>query len=89
MITLNKLREFEEYHGYYDGFYMQKVKKGTNVNSDNDWSLIDNLRGAVMLVIKNLASKEYTEILNKKLQENCDSEKTIEYLKKLAKEEWE
>lgn len=32
MITIEKLQEYKEYDGYYDGFYMQKVKNHINID---------------------------------------------------------
>jgi hypothetical protein len=88
MITITKLKEYEQYQGFYDGFYLQKVKKGLNITSDDEWYLMRDLIQDLKLVNKNLASKEYEENLNKKLKENCDNEETITQLKKLAEEEW-
>ena len=88
MITIAKLKEYEEYHGYYDGFYMQKVKNGTNLTNDDEWYFISNLIQDIRLVKKGLASKEFSESLSKRLAENCDSEAIINQLKNLADKEW-
>lgn len=55
MITIDKLKEYEEYHGFYDGFYQQKVKNNTNLTSDDEWYLINDLIQDVRLVKKSLA----------------------------------
>jgi len=88
MITIEKLNEYEEYHGYYDGFYIQKVKNNTNINSDNDWYLIRNLIQDFNLIKKGLASKKFTESFNIKLHKHFESEATIEQFKKIAEQEW-
>ncbi|MEI9920684.1 MAG: hypothetical protein WDO14_18115 [Bacteroidota bacterium] len=88
MITIFKLKEYEEYHGYYDGFYMQKVKNGINVTNDDEWYLIGSLIQDARLVNKGLASKEFSDNLYKKLKENCDNDDTINELKNLADKEW-
>jgi len=74
------------YHGYYDGFYVQKVKKGIQETSDEEWFLISNFIQDIRLVKKGLASKEFSENLDKRIKENCDNEDTINLLKKLANE---
>ena len=89
MITMANLKEYEEYHGYYDGFYMQKVKNGTNLTTDTEWYLINDLIQDVQLVDKGLASKEFSDNLQKRLRENCDNEGTITQLKELANKEWQ
>jgi len=88
MITKVKLKEYEEYHGYYDGFYMQKVKNGTNITNEDEWYVISSIIQDIRLVIKRLVSKEFSDNLNKRLKENCDNEETIDQLKKLADKEW-
>ena len=88
MITILKLNEYEKYHGYYDGFYIQKVKHGTQETSDEEWFMISNLIQDVRLVNKGLTSKEFSENLEEMLKENCDNEGTINLLKKLANENW-
>lgn len=88
MITIEKLKEYEKYHGYYDGFYMQKVKKGTNITSDDEWHLIENLIQDIRLIKKELASKEFAKNLETKLQENCDNEETIKWIIDLTEKEW-
>lgn len=85
---MTKLKEYEEYHGYYDGFYMQRVKNGTNITNDDDWYLIANLIQDIRLINKERASKEFSGILLKRLKENCDSEETASQLRKFADKEW-
>lgn len=88
MITIAKLKEYEEYRGYFDGFYIQKVKPGKNATSDNEWYLINTLIQDVRMVQNGLAAKQFTDSLNDRLKENCDSEETVRYLKLLATKNW-
>lgn len=88
MITLEKLKEYEEFHGYYDGFYIQKVKTGKSLTSDNEWNLISNLAQDIQLTQKGLAAQEFIERLNNKLRESCDDADTVEYLKMIAAKGW-
>lgn len=88
MITILKLNEYEKYHGYYDGFYIQKVKQGTQETTDEEWFLISNFIQDIRLVDKGLTSKEFSENLKKRLKENCDDNDTIDLLEKLSKENW-
>jgi hypothetical protein len=74
MISMLKLKEYEEYRGYYDGFYMQKVK-----------NLIGDLIQDIQLVNKGLVSKEFLNNLHKRLEENCDSDETVNQLRNLAR----
>lgn len=85
MITIEKLKEYEEYGGVYDGFYIQKVKKRKNLTSSEEWKLITQLIQDVFLVESNLASKKFAEDLERKLETNCNDEITIAYFKILAK----
>jgi hypothetical protein len=88
MITILKLNEYEVYHGYYDGFYIQKIQKGIQKTNDEEWFLISNFIQDIRLVKEGLASKEFSENLDKRLKENCDNENTVSLLKKLANEKW-
>jgi hypothetical protein len=84
MITIEKLKEYEQYGGYYDGFYQQKVAKGINVTSGAEWSLISSLAQDIRWVQRALASKEFAERLHTSLMENCDNQDTIDYFITIA-----
>ncbi len=84
MITLLKLNEYKKYHGSYDGFYIQKIKTNTNLNSDSDWNLIENLLQDIVIIQNQLASEDFTKNVNKRLLENCDNLDIIEQMKVLA-----
>lgn len=84
MITVEKLQEYREYEGYYDGFYIQKVKKKINKTTDDEWHLITLFIQDIELVLKSLTSKEFENRVEKKLQEVCDSQETINEFKSVA-----
>ena len=88
MITIEKLKEYEEYRGYYDGFYIQKVKNNTNITSDEEWHLLDELLQDLKLSKKGLVSKEFSERLEQRLVDTLDSQESIDYIQKLVNEEW-
>lgn len=84
MITVEKLQEYKKYDGYYDGFYVQKISKHTNITTDEEWQLITVLVQDIELVLKSLASKEFEERVEKKLIDICDNMETVSEFKKLA-----
>lgn len=84
MITIEKLQEYKDHGGYYDGFYMQKVKKHINLTTDEEWQLITVLIQDLELVLKSLASKEFEERVEKKLMDVCDDPETVNEFRKLA-----
>ncbi len=88
MITVNKLKEYEEYQAYYDGFYFQKVKYGKNLISDMEWKLVGDLTQDIRLVQRNLASKEFANKLSLKMKESCDSPDAIKYMEEIAAKGW-
>jgi hypothetical protein len=87
MITITKLKEYEEYRGVYDAFYLQKVKNGINIISDEEWFLIDVLLQDIRLVNKKLTSIEFSENLVRRLKESFSNEETINYFKMLGNKE--
>jgi tRNA U34 2-thiouridine synthase MnmA/TrmU len=87
MITITKLKEYEEHHGVYDAFYLQKVKNGTNIISDEEWFLVDVLLQDMRLVNKKLTSTEFSENLVRRLKESFSNEETINYFKTLGNKE--
>ena len=88
MITIDKLKEYEEYRGYYDGFYIQKVKKNENLTSDEEWIVIESLVNDCHLQNNGVSSEEYSNNLEFKLIELCLDRKTIEYLKNISRNNW-
>lgn len=84
MITEDKIKIFKRYDGDIDSWARSGSKREKFIMTDNDWYIIDALIQDLLLVKKGLTSLEFTNTLNSKLKENCDSEKTINQLQKLA-----
>jgi hypothetical protein len=88
MITLEKLKEYEEFRGFYDGFYIQKIKRGKNITTGDEWNLITSLAQDIRFEQKKLASETFIKALNNKLGQICDNYETIEYLRGIAAKGW-
>ncbi len=84
MITMEKLKEFEAYKGFYDGFYTQRVQTHTNINNDEDWSLIADLLQNFKFINTGMAGKELTDKTYSKLEQCTEDPDVIDYLKILA-----
>ena len=84
MITIDNLKEYEEFRGYYDGFYIQKVNRGTNLTSDKSWNLISDLAQDIRFIQKNIAAESFAKEIEQRVKESCDSPETVEYLKNIA-----
>jgi hypothetical protein len=52
----------------------------------DDWTIIGELIDDIKLMDRDLASDSYKEGVLEKINENCEDEKTIEELRRLAKE---
>jgi hypothetical protein len=85
MITIEKLKEYEEYNGFYDGFYIQKVKNNTNINDDKDWFYIDNLIQDFIIIDKGLASDTFITMRQKEIEENFDNKDTLKYFRTMVR----
>jgi len=88
MITVEKLKEYKCYHGYYDGFYIQKVKNGTNITTDEEWHLIGSLIQDIKLIRRTHVSEEFKNKLQIKILKYCSDKDTIDYLYELSENEW-
>lgn len=88
MITKDKIKVYKRYNGDIDSWARSGSKKEKSIVTDEDWYVIDGLIQDLSLVRKGLASSDFTENLNVKLKEMCDSESTVNQLKKLASIEW-
>lgn len=83
MITENKIKLYNKYSGDIDGWARNSSKKELSIMSDDDWFLIDGFIQDLTLVKKGLASVEFSISLNNKLKENCDTDETINRIKKI------
>ena len=81
MITIRKIKIYEKYRGYYDGYYLQNKENIGTVITDKEWIVIRDLIHEIFLVESGNASEEFRERLENKLLLDCDSLETIEYLK--------
>lgn len=84
MINIEKLKEYEEYRGYSDGFYLQKVKSGSNLTAEDEWYQINGFIQDLKIIQKNLASPEFVKQTHEKLLDSCDDQDTINYINLLA-----
>ena len=85
MITIEKLKEFEAYKGFYDGFYTEKVLTHSNINNGEDWSLIADLLQNFKFIVTGMAGQDLIEKTYSKLGQHADDPEIGEYLKALAK----
>jgi hypothetical protein len=79
-ITISKLKEYQKFQGD-DDFWSRGQKK---LNSAEEWYLIRSLMQDIRLAEKELASPEYSERLKGDLTKYCDSEATVQEIKRLA-----
>ena len=84
MITQEKIKIYSSFQGDVDEWARIGSKKEKAIMNDGDWSLIDSLVQDMLLVKKGLASKEFSETLQRRLVENCDNPETINQLRKVA-----
>ena len=84
MITIEKLKEFEAYKGFFDGFYREKVQTHTNINNSEDWSVIADLLQNFKFINTGMAGKELTDKTYSKLELHSDDPEVTNYLKALA-----
>lgn len=84
MITENKIKLYNKYSGDIDGWARNNSKKELSIMSDDDWFLIDGFIQDLTLVKNGFTSIEFSNSLNNRLKENCDTEETINKIKKIV-----
>jgi hypothetical protein len=84
MITQEKIKIFRRYEGDIDGWARSGSDRERMLMSENDWHSLNELLQDLILVKRGLTSSEFVNALNHKLTTSCDSDKTIDELKKLA-----
>jgi hypothetical protein len=84
MITKQKIKVFEEFKGDIDSWFRIGPRKEKALMTDEDWALISGFLQDINLVQKGLASKDFSEKLEKRLTANCDTESTITHLKLIS-----
>jgi len=85
MITLAKFKVYRRLEGDIDSWIRSASNKDKDKMSDADWSLIDSLVQDLYLVAEGVTSKEYSDKVEQKLLENCDSQETVDQIRKIAK----
>lgn len=84
MLTQEKIKIYNSFQGDIDGWARMGSRKEKAIMNDGDWFLIDGLLQDIQLVKKGLASKEFSDTLQRRLIENCDNPETINQLRKVA-----
>jgi len=82
VITIDKIKIYKRFNGDIDGWARIGTKEEKSIMNDNDWFLIEGFIQDISLVKKGLASDAFMKSINERLKENCDSEETIELIKK-------
>lgn len=80
MITLEKLRIFQKYHGDGDAFVRFAKRKEVQSFEHFDWMNIDNLHQDIQLIRRGMTAESYKQQVEKRLREQCDSQETIDKL---------
>lgn len=83
MITKEKVQIYKYFNGDIDGWARTGTKEQKAIMKDRDWLLIEELVQDMSLIKKGLASESYINVINEKLQANCDSNETIQEIKNL------
>jgi hypothetical protein len=83
MITEEKLQIYSKY-GEIDSWVRSGSKKEKSIMEDQDWYIIESLLQDLFFVNKGISSSEFETEIFKKLAENCQNERTISILKKMA-----
>lgn len=84
MITQDKIKIYKRYKGDIDSWARSGSKKEKSIMEDNDWYIIDDLIQDLYLVRKGLTSLAFSDDLNNKLVENCESEEIIQILQAMT-----
>jgi len=80
MITEEKIRIYLHYEGNDDYFSRCASQKHKDTLCDKDWVEIRDMVQDIILVRRNLTTKEYAEEVNRKIQQNELSEEMVELL---------
>ena len=83
MLTLKHIEIYKSYNGDGDGFVRCASDEEKAYMNYKHWSLINDFLQDIHLVRNGLVSKSFSENLCRKLQENCDSQETINQLEQL------
>jgi len=78
---MDKINIYKRLNGDVDGWARIGTKEEKSIMNDNDWFLIESFIQDINLVNKGLASDSFKDSINERLNENCDSEETIQAIK--------
>lgn len=84
MITIDKIKIYKRFNGDVDGWARIGTAEEKSIMSDEDWFLIDGFIQDLILVKKHLVSDEFIKKINERLNENCDTDETIQAIKNLV-----
>lgn len=84
MITKEKLKIYDYFNGDAEGLYRVGSPSQKERISHDDWRLIEELVQEVFFIKESLASKEYTERIEAKLQRECENLEVIKTIKSIA-----
>jgi hypothetical protein len=85
MLTLEKLRTYRRFGGDIDGWARTHGRGDTSGITDDDWSLIDELRQGLRIVSSGQASVEFASYVERRLLASTADDQTREQLRELAK----
>jgi hypothetical protein len=85
MITLEKLIIFKHFNGDSDGFSRIGTIEQMQAIDDDDWLMIESLLQDIYLEDNQFLSKSYVRVAGKNLSKHCDSQETIQELKRMAR----
>ena len=80
MITSKHIEIYKSYEGNGDAFIHCSSDEEKAYMTYKDWKLLDDFIQSIHLIKKGLSSKNFSEDLHKRLQENCDDKETINKL---------
>ena len=77
LITIDKLKLYNNFGGYIDGFSRKntkKIKKVFRDDADNAWATISSKLQDIELISKRLSAQDYTDKTLRELKEICDTQ---------------
>ena len=87
MLTLEKLAVYRAFEGDIDGWARSSRQEGSSTISDEDWSVIEELRQGLFLVATGRASTAFSASLNERLLAVTADEATRRALRELVANE--
>lgn len=84
MITINKIKIYQRYNGDVHGWARVGSKEEKSIMNDEDWFLIEGFIQNINLIKKGLVSDTFINSIIERLKEKCDSEETIQAIRKIA-----